>query len=361
MKILKTIFICSLFAMFTISCEQELDPIKSVKPGADVEDPTVVINFPIAGKVVRVMPDNPVVNLTVTALDDIELKSVTFKVDDQVVGTKESFLDYRRAIVTQSMTDLADGPHVLVVEVEDMTGKFVSATRNFEKITATPYTPLDGEVIFFPFEGTLKDDISKTSATKVGSPVFATGKIGDAYAGATDSYLTFPADVLTGSSEFAVAFWYKLNPAPQRGGLISMSKPVVGVQDNRNSGFRMGRENSGDNQNIFVNLGINSALPAGEVWMNPFYAAAPGTDWIHIAISISDTLATAYINGENVKEASLETPIDWAGVTTITIASGETNWTYWDHFSDLSLYDEMHFFNRAITPEEVTLLYSLTK
>ncbi|HLN54218.1 MAG TPA: LamG domain-containing protein [Lentimicrobium sp.] len=362
MKILKTIFMCSLFAMFTVGCEQELDEITPVKPGADTEDPTLVINFPIAGKVVRVMPDNPAVNLTVTVTDDIELKSVTFDVDGQEVGKTESFKDYRRAVLVQPVNDLPDGPHVMSVTVEDLTGKVVTVTRNFDKVTATPYTPLDGEVIYFPFEGNYKDDISDESATKVGTPTFATGKIGDAYKGATDSYITFPADVLTGSSEFSVAFWYKINATPVRGGLISLSKPEVASQDNRNTGFRMGRENNASNdQNIFANLGINPDLPGGEVWLNPFYVASPNADWLHIAVSISTDTAVVYINGAQVMEAALATPINWAGVTTLTIGSGETNWTYWDHFSDLSLFDEMHFFTRAITPEEVTLLYSLTK
>lgn len=359
MKILKSIIVCSMLAMFTISCEQELDPIKKVKPGMDVDSPSVTINFPIAGKVVRVLPDNPVVNFTATIEDDIELKSVTFKVDDEVIGTTSSFKDYRRAVINYSKNDLADGSHTLVVEVEDMTGKTMSASRTFNKVTATPYTPMEGEVYYLQFEGTLKDEITKTNATKVGSPAYATGKIGDAYAGADKSYITLPADAFLDSPEFAVAFWYKINANPARGGIISLSAtPPAEPDNNRASGFRMAREISGNMQNLFVNYGIGDKT---EVWINPFQQLSPSSDWIHIAVSITDSLATIYVNNEVVKTSVTEGGIKWDGVSTLTIGSGEPNFVYWEHFSDLSLYDDMHFFNRAIKPEEVSVLYALTK
>ncbi len=361
MKIYKTIIFSSIIALFALSCEPELDPITPVKPGADMEAPTISIDYPVAGKLVRVLPDQTKVTFTATAVDDIEIKSVTFILDDQEIGKATSFKDYRRAVVNQDVENIADGDHVLKVTVEDMTGKSESKTLNFKKVTATPYTPMEDEVIYFPFDGDLTEAITGNLADKHGSPAFVTGKIGDAYEGATDAYITYPATDLTGSSEFSVAFWYKLNPDPPRGGLISMSRPETVSQDNRNSGFRMGHENSGDNQNIFVNLGFNPEDAAGELWMNPFYVVTPGTDWIHIAISVATDSVRAYVNGENVLSAELTSPINWSGVTSITIASGEPNWTYWDHFSDLSLFDEMHFFKRAITPEEVNTLFTATK
>jgi hypothetical protein len=41
----------------------------------------------------------------------------------------------------------------------------------------------------------------------------------------------------------------------------------------------------------------------------------------------------------------------------MTLGSGMPNFIYWEHFSDLSLYDELHMFNRAITAAEVQALY----
>lgn len=360
MKIFKPIFICSLLAMFAAGCEQELDPITEVKPGSDNDDPTVVITYPAPGKSIRLIEGNPnTFNLIVTTEDDIEIASVNFQIDGEDMGSVTEFKDYRRAVVNFPVNDLEDGDHSLLVTVTDKTGKTATATRNFKKTTAPPYTAMEGELLYLPFDGDFADAISGAEPVVNGSPTNVTGKVGDAYQGSSDSYLSFPADEIVKSDNFAVAFWYKLNPTPGRGGLISLSRPVSAptAQDNRNSGFRMGREPGGDNQNIFANLGNNPADEAGEVWLNPFYSVAPGTDWIHIAVSIEDTVAITYVNAEEVFRASLETPIDWTGVTTLTIGSGMPNWIYWDHESDASLYDEMHFFNRPLTVEEIIELY----
>lgn len=354
MKVLKYFLSICLATIVVAGCEPELDPITQVNPGSDTEDPTLEINYPVAGKVVRVTQDQTFVNLTVTATDDIELKSVIFILDSVPVDTAKNFKDYRRAIVSYKAENLADGNHSLSVIATDLTGKTVTKFMEFTKVTATPYTPLDGEKIFFAFEDNLKNQITGTDATAVGSPGFTSGKIGDAYAGKADSYITYPAIDLTSSSEFAVAFWYKINANPKRGGIISMSAEG---DNNRTSGFRMAHEDSGTQQNLFVNYGIDST----EVWMNPFVKISTTEDWIHIAVSITDTLATVYVNGEVSLTTVVTHGIDWTGVTSITIGSGEPNFVYWLHFSDQSLIDEMHFFNRALTVDEVQMLYGLTK
>ncbi len=350
MKAFKNIFYIGMATMFLVACEPELDPITSVKPAADREDPELTIEFPIRGKDVRVLEGgNTTVTFKVTALDDVELKSVTFNLDGTDIGSVTSFKDYRRALIEFPVEDMPDGDHTLVVTAEDMTGKSISDDISFTKITAEPWVPLEGEIIYLPFEGDLKDVISGDAATKVGAPKFSSGKIGDAYAGAADSYITYPATDLVASSTFAISFWYKLNPLPPRGGIIAISPEG----ESRNSGFRMARENSGANQNLFVNLGVGDA----ELWMNPFYVATPGTDWLHIVISVDSAMATIYVNNEVALEAALANPVDWTGATSISIGSGAPNFVYWEHFSDLSLYDEMHFFNRPLTLEEIQRLY----
>jgi len=100
--------------------------------------------------------------------------------------------------------------------------------------------------------------------------------------------------------------------------------------------------------------------------MNPFITLKPTAtgdfgDWIHIAISISGTTSTIYINGVSKMTATLKTPIDWTDCTLMSIASGAPNFIYWSHLSDLSQYDEMHIFKRAITQDEVTALYGVKK
>jgi hypothetical protein len=106
-------------------------------------------------------------------------------------------------------------------------------------------------------------------------------------------------------------------------------------------------------------LGITKA----EVWINPIITvkAADFGKWMHIAVSVSGTTAIVYIDGVAKKTAAIAAPLDWAECTSLSIASGVPNFTFWDHFSDLSQYDEMHIFKKAITEEEVTALFAVKK
>jgi hypothetical protein len=209
---------------------------------------------------------------------------------------------------------------------------------------------MEGEVFYLPFENNFIDVISANEVPQVGSPAFTTGKVGDCYQGVPDAYLKYPSKDIVGP-EFSISFWYKINPDPVRGGIIAISPEG----DSRSVGLRMFHENSGDKQNIGLNIGIGSS----EVWMNPFVKVATNEDWIHIAISISTSKAIIYVNNAVAQETDLASPIDWTGCPSISIGSGAPNFTYWDHFSDNSLYDELKFFKKAITADEVNQLYSV--
>jgi hypothetical protein len=277
--------------------------------------------------------------------------------DGAEIGSITYFKDYRRAVINYPYTPVLDGNHTLVVTVTDLTEKSVEQTVHFKKVTAPAYTPMDGEVHYFPFDDSYLDLITFGEATVAGNPGFTAGKVNDCYAGATDAYIKYAASAITAGSEFSVAFWYKLNPLPKRAGLISISAP--GVPDtSRKSGFRFLREDAGTQMKFGINWGIGST----EVWMNPFMTIDPTGDWMHFAISISATKAVIYVNGAVMLEKDdVAGPISWKGCSSISIASGQPNFVYWEHFSDLSLYDEMHFFTKAITAEQVQQLYSVKK
>jgi hypothetical protein len=228
----------------------------------------------------------------------------------------------------------------------DLSGKSSTTEVHFSKVP--PYVPMDGEVFYMPFEGEFTDLVTVTKATKAGSPTFADGKVKRAMVGAADSYITFPAAAFL-TNEFSFSFWYKMKQTPARAGIFAISPPG----DSRNSGFRFARENNGDNQNLFINLGIG----ASEVWINPFMTTA-NTDWMHIAVSVSTTAVTVYVNKEVVKETPITAHIDWTGCTTMSFGSGMPNFGYWEHFSDFSMFDELRIFNKAITAAEVNTIYT---
>jgi hypothetical protein len=350
MKILKYFTIFSLLAVIAASCEKGIDPISPADMGTDQTAPTLVINYPPEGKVVISNDAIATVTFKLVAVDDHELQSVKISLDGTEIGNLTSFKDYRRAVVNQVYNSLADGDHVLSATATDLTGKTVSAEVHFKKITAPPYEPMDGEVLYLPFDENLLDLISGNEVSAEGTPGYAEGKIGSAYAGAADTYITNPSSIFTGT-QFSVAFWYKINADPLRAGIISIS-PDEG--ESRSVGFRLFRENNGANQNIGLNFGIG----ANEAWINPFITVPPDHDWMHIAITISNTKAFVYIDDVVAKEFDMETVLSWTGCTLMSIASGEPNFVYWQHLSDLSLYDDMHFFNKAISADDVHKLFT---
>jgi hypothetical protein len=356
MKTLKY-FLFSLLTILAASCDKGLDPINPVSPKADKQDPTLVITSPVLGKPFVSSDAIATLNVKLTATDDIELQSIAFLLDGADAGSLTYFKDYRRAVVTYPIANIADGDHSLSVTVTDKTGKSVSQSVDFKKITAPPYTPADKEVLYLPFDDNFLDLTTGTEVGVVGSPGFAEGKVNGAYAGVVDSYVYTPSAGKVGD-EFGLAFWYKVNPDPLRAGIFAISpQGGTGTDEERKFGIRMFRENSGDKQNVGLNMGIGTT----DVWMNPIVALPAGEGWVHIALSITATHAIAYVNGAVVAETDLVSKIDWTGCSFISMGSGQPNFVVWEHFADLSLYDELHLYTRAITAEEVAALYNVKK
>jgi hypothetical protein len=341
--------------LMAVSCEKGLDPINSVPAQPDMDGPELQITFPIEGKTV-VSPDEPAtVTFKLLATDDAELGSVVLELNGTVIANITSFLDYRRLDLKYNYAGMTAGDYTLKAIVTDLVGNSVDQSVSFNKVTAPVYEPMDGEVLYFPLDGFYLDLVTGSELTVNGTPAFAEGKVNDCYQGATDAYLTYPAASLTTANEFSVCFWYKINAEPQRGGIMAISP----VGDSRNFGLRMFRENSGDLQNIGLNFGDGTA----EVWMNPFVQVPVDQDWIHIAVTISMEKAVIYVDGIIAPlNAEVETTgIDWTGCDGLSIASGMPNFVYWDHKSDLSLYDEIHFFKKGLTAAEVLSIYEAGK
>lgn len=223
-----------------------------------------------------------------------------------------------------------------------------------------PYTPMySGEIFYMPFENTYTEKISGTDATIVGSPGFAgVGYLGnDAYAGATDSYLTFPSDGLT-NNEFSATMWYKLDNNPDRAGILVMGPEDSGnsnypdVQNLRTNGFRFFREDNGSGlQRFKLNVGNGTADEWLDGGSNADVDPASG-NWVFLAFTISQSEAVVYIDGQIVAQGSIA-GLDWTGCDILSIMSGAPRFTEWGHFSDLSYLDELRLYNKALTQTEV--------
>lgn len=212
--------------------------------------------------------------------------------------------------------------------------------------------------LHMPFDGQFKDMVSNREVTVVGTPGFAgeSKKGSDAYAGAADSYLTLPSAGLLGE-EFSATFWYKLNAAPDRAGILvvgpedSANAGFPQTQNNRKFGFRFFRENgAAGHQRFKLNVGNGTA----DTWVDGGAAADVANDagWVHLAFTISGTSAIVYINGVAVKESAFS-GIDWTGTDLVSIMSGAPRFTEWGHLSDQSYMDELRFYNKVLSPTEI--------
>ncbi len=342
MKTIHYILINLLIVVF--ACDNGIDPISYVAPGNDETAPAVVISYPAEGTRIKVKESVTSINIQFEVTDDIEIQEITLSLDGTEIKSFDTFKDYRRLLGEYLYDALTDGSHLLTIKATDLTGKNTSKSVNFEK--EPPYVPIfDGETFYMPFDGDYTELISQDLATKVGSPGFNdNGVYGKAYAGATDGYLTFPVEEIK-ADEFSAAFWMKLDVSAAKAGLISISP----AGEDRTKGLRFFREGDAVTQRFKLNVGRNG----GETWNDGGTVNAASGDWIHLAFTISAGSCVVYINGTAVNTAAMDGAIDWTGCSTVSIGSGAPDFSYWGHESDLSLLDELRFFNKALSMEEV--------
>lgn len=357
MRHFKCIIVCLLISFLATSCYEGIDPISPVNPGPDATAPVIKINYPNQGTLIRVR--EAVVNITVDieVTDDIELNNIALFMNGtefarfNQIGNNPDFRDFRRALIRRVFQNLPSGTHTFRVVATDLAGKSTTREVTFEKIA--PYNPMfPGEVFYMPFDGENLELISLVSATRVGAPGFSGIGVkagGNSYAGATDSYLTFPTTGLLGS-QFSASFWLRVNAIPDRAGVLTISAADPSNVERR-FGFRFFRERAGANQRFKLNVGTGTT----DSWFDGGAAADvdPTTNqWVHFAFTISPTQAVVYINGNVVSQGSLG-GVSWAGCDIISIMSGAPRFTGWGHLSDRSFMDELRLFNRALTQAEI--------
>lgn len=345
------------FALLLGGCYEGIDPITAVDPGPDQGAPVVSIKFPVEGTKLQVLEAVTAIDIRFEVSDDIEIKSISVQLDGAEIASYASsdFKDYRRFVDEFRYDNITNGTHTLMITGTDLGGKTTTASVNFEK--EPPYVPkYAGEILYMPFDGDYIDLVSITRPTVVGTPGYAGESVVglDAYAGATDSYLTFPTAGLLGD-EFSAVFWMKVNGTPDRAGILVIGPPDAAnpsAPNNRTSGFRFFRENAGGNQRFKLNVGRGSA----DSWFDGGAAAdvAPNTgDWVHFAITIGTDRAAVFINGQPVSQNTLDGGVSWAGCDVLSIMSGAPRFTGWDHKSDRSAMDELRLFDRALSQSDI--------
>ncbi len=354
MKFLKNVSILALMAFIatTISCGDD-DPKEPEI--VDEVDPVVTITSPADGSEVSTLDATTSITIEYEVTDNEEITSVVVDFDGTQVAEITDFTDFRVYDGEQVVTDVGDGSHTITITATDVGNNTATATSTFTKTTTVPYTPLDNEIHYLPFEGDYVDMVTEEEATTVGSPGFAgEGKIGDnAYQGAADAYLTI------GSTDFqstmTVMFWLKLDVTADRAGVMALSAEDTenpDAQNNRTKGFRILREASGDLQIFKANYGTGDA----DVWLDGGdFAKLDPTDgeWHHFALVIDETTAAFYIDGGLVADQAEQLAMDLTGCDALSIMSGAPRFVGWSHFSDGSAMDDLKIFSAALTEEKM--------
>lgn len=218
----------------------------------------------------------------------------------------------------------------------------------------------DGQIFYLSFDKDFEEYQSLSEALPTGTPSLTDGKKGKAYTGAKDSYLTFDVANLAAplGSSMTFAFWYKLNPVPDRAGLLVLAPKTEGKpadkQNNRKAGFRIFREKAGAKQRIKANVGNGTA----DSWLDGSAKADldPETNaWKYVALVLTEGKAFFYLDGEEVAATNL-TRISWDGCDLMSIGSGAPRFNEWNHLSDHSLIDELRIYNKALSAAEIKQL-----
>ena len=365
MKILRNLSLIAMFAYLVtaVSCGGDDEPTQP-DDVEDLESPVVTIHSPADGSKVSSLDATTSVPIKFTVTDDVELASVVVDFEGTQVAEITTFTDFRNYTGEVEQEEVGDGTYTITVTATDLSGKSTSETSTFEKVTSNPYTPLDNEVFYMAFEGNYLESVSEEEATVVGSPEFAgEGKEGDnAYKGAADSYLTFGTENLQ-SSVMTISFFMKVNPEPERGGILVMGPPDpvnTEFQNLRTSGFRIFREPRGDQglQIIKANVGTGET----DFWLDGGDLATvdpSANEWNHFALVIDETTAALYIDGALVSSNSEHVGMSLAGCDILSIMAGEPRFTEWDHLADQSYLDELKIFSKALTEQELSDLVGI--
>lgn len=353
-NILKLTFASIAFLSLSTACSDGyIDDITEVAAGEDKAAPVINIVSPNVAKTL-IHPKENTMNavLEYTVSDDIEIAQIDVYLDGQKISSHTSFLDYRNYKESLSKS-LGLGNHIIKIDAKDTSGKTSSKIFNFN--ITNIYTPLfDGEKAYFAFfSGTnsrFTEYLSANDPTVVGTPsTIAAGKSGAAFQGASNSYLSYPLTGLYSTNGISFTFWYKVNAAPDRAGIITINDNTNNSDENRNQGLRIFREGNGTTQRIKMNLGVGGA----ESWNDGGEITVAANTWVHVAVTVSPTQSKIYFNGVLKNTATYSTPFDFSTSTNMVIGSGAPSFTYWNHLSDLSQIDEVRVYNKALIESEI--------
>ena len=181
-----------------------------------------------------------------------------------------------------------------------------------------------------------------------GSSNFTTGKFGSAFNGTGTNHLISTASGLNVSGDFSVSFWYKSNNTGQS------NKRVLTVKgQNRTAGFN----NFNNSLGFYHGSGETSLGTAGSVTRVAQIPDASVNDnnWHHLAFSITSSgTYVLYFDGSSYSGTVSGEGRSFNSGSYFAITTYDAG----DSYNSICQIDQVRLFNRVITAEEVSDLYS---
>ncbi len=215
--------------------------------------------------------------------------------------------------------------------------------------TPTPQPPQQGPIVWYQFDetsGTTAYDSSGNSrnATLVNGPTWVAGRSGNAVnLDGSDDYVSLPAGVVNGLSDFTIAAWVKLDTVSNWARIFDFG---TGTTVNM---FLTPRNSVSSVVRFAITTGGNSS----EQQINGS-AALPTGSWVHVAVAKAGNVGTLYVNGTAVGTNSNMT------LSPSSLGNTTQNWLGRSQYSadpylDGQL-DDLCIYNRALSASEIAAL-----
>lgn len=248
-------------------------------------------------------------------------------------------------VTTASYTDtgLTNGAtYYYLVNANNSSGTGVSSGE----ASATPNgNPLIAYLKFDETSGTTASDATgdNWSGTLVSGSTWTAGKVNNAVSlNGTNSYVSLPAGMMSGINNFTIAAWVKLNNANSWSRIFDFGSGVTNYMFLTPQNGATGK----------VRFAISTG---GEQLIDGTAALATGT-WTHVAVTLSGSTGTLYVNGTPVgANTAMNLNPNSLGITTQNYI-GKSQFGTDPYFN--GLVDEFQIYSRALSASEISAMVS---
>jgi hypothetical protein len=212
-------------------------------------------------------------------------------------------------------------------------------------VTPTP-TPQTNPVVQYKFDGNANDSSGNgKNATAQGGATYITGKIGQAINIAGGSqYVSVPANIMSGLQNFSIATWVNVTSNGTWARVFDFGSSTNSYM------FLAPQSGSGA-----IRFAITTNGNGSEQQINGTSALSTGT-WHHVAVTLSGTTGTLYVDGAQVGQNTSMT------LNPASLGATSADYIGKSQFSaDPNLngaVDDFRIYNRALSASEVQALWN---